>query len=353
MSDIDTTAETTTATVEPDAPPASLAEHREQFPPKRGRNTPLPTADPQVAATPAKQPHRAKSHKAGPEDLDEIARLTKELRETEKAIVIERKPGESDRVFELRRRGEIAKRASTPLAAPAPAVRPTPPAAPVAAVPIADLPPFTEPEPQLAQFADQTDPYAAHMRATAAWDRRKERFEDGQRAQVQAQRVQLETFDREILGGMAAHAARVQAYEHANPDVSALFQAEMAKPEADQIQLTLAMRGAIEFHERGPEMVVALLKQPDLADELFLLTQGRLVGDPRTDSLVALVRRRLLQRVAAVSTGAAPSTRSSLVAPHPPTPVRTAPQTPREKPSSADRGSLREHTALFPPPRRH
>lgn len=357
MSDIDTTADTTTPT-EPEIPATSLAEHREQFPAKRGRNTPLPTADPPAAAaTPApKAAHRAKSHKAGPDDVDEIARLTKELRETEKAIVIDRKPGESDRVFELRRRAEIAKRATSPSAAPpapAPAARPAPVAAQPAAVPVANLPPFTEPEPQFASFADQTDPYAAHTRALAAWDRRKERFEDQQQQHVQQQRVQIETFDREMIGGMAAHAGRVIAYEQANPDVSALFKAESAKPEHEQIQLTLAMRGAIEFHERGPEMVVALLKHPDLADELFLLTEGRAVGDPRTDPTVATVRRRLLQRVAAVTTGAAPSTRTSLVAPHPPTPVRTAPQTPREKSTPSAGGSLREHMESFPLPRRH
>ncbi len=350
----------TPETILPESP-VTLAEHREQFPGKRSRNTPLPT---EAATPPAATPkHRAKSQKAGPEDLDEINRLTKELRDTERAIAIDRKPGESERVFELRRRTEIAKRASQPPAASTPlpsapsAGTPTArPAAqtPVAAVPRELIPAFPEPEPLLAQFAEAADPYAALLRATVAWDRRKETYEAQQTQAIAQQRTQAEAFDREMIAGMTEHATRVIAYEKNNPDVSALFKAELAKPEAEQIQLTLAMRGAIEFGgAQSPEMVVTLLTHPELADELFLLTEGRPVGDPRTDPLVATVRRRLLQRTAAVSTGAAPPQTRSLVAPHPPTPVRTAPQTPREKPAGSERGSLRDHMSAFPPPRKH
>lgn len=333
----------------PEEAPVTLAEHREQFP-TRTRNTSLPTAErPAPPPAPAPPKHRAKSQKAGPEDVEEIARLTKELRDTESAIAIDRKPGESQRVFELRRRTEIAKRAKGP-AAPAASAAPAPVRAPE--VPTSALPEYPEPEPPFSQFADQPDPYAAHVRAVAAWDRRKERWQEQTTQQFQARWAKEQAWNQEIKHGMDAHMTRVQTYEKENPDVGALFNTEKAKPEAEQIQLTLAMRGAIEFHERGPEMVVTLLKNPDLADELFLLTNGRMVGDPRTDPLVATVRRRLLQRVAAVTTGAAPSSRSP-VAPHPPTPVRTAPSTPREKPSAAATGSLREHLQRFPPPRRH
>ncbi len=352
MADVIDTTELTTA-IEPEAP-VTLAEHREQFPAQRSRNTPLPTADPPAEPAPKRKYHSAKN-KAGADDVEEIARLTKELRTTEDAIKIDRKPGESQRVFELRRRAEIAKRASQPAPLPAPPVTPPLAARPAAAVTVPRelIPAFPEPEPAIAAFADQPDPYAAHLRALNAWDRRKEAFEVQQTAAIQQHQARAQTFDREMIAGMTEHATRVIAYEQNNPDVQALFTAEKAKPEAEQIQLTLAMRGAIEFNARGPEMVVALLKHPDLADELFLLTEGRPVGDPRTDPLVATVRRRLLQRVTAVSTGAASPTRSPVVAPHPPTPVRTAPQTPREKPAAGERGSLREHTALFPPPRKH
>ncbi len=349
----------TPETILPESP-VTLAEHREQFPGKRSRNTPLPT---EAATPPAATPkHRAKSHKAGADDVDEINRLTKELRDTESAIAIERKPGESQRVFDLRRRTEIAKRASQPAPPPAPSPAPsagTPTARPAAeapppAVPRELIPAFPEPEPLLAQFAEAADPYAALLRATVAWDRRKEAYEAQQTTAIQQQRTQAEAFDREMVAGMTEHATRVIAYEKNNPDVSALFKAELAKPEAEQIQLTLAMRGAIEFGgAQSPEMVVTLLTHPELADELFLLTEGKPVGDPRTDPLVASVRRRLLHRTAAVSTGAAPPSTRSLVAPHPPTPVRTAPHTPREKPAAGERGSLREHMSAFPPPRKH
>ncbi len=344
-----------------DAPeiPGTLAEHRAEFPGKRSRNDqrPLPSPEREPSASPAPK-HRAKSQQAGVGDVETIARLTKELRAAEDAVTIDRQAGESERTYALRKRIEIAKRATTPAApvtaAPAAAAPPAS-AAPISSAPVPQSAPpqqwqppptvFAEPEPPRASFASEGEYY----RALTAWDRRKERFEESIVQRDAQLRGQQQIFDREMIAGMQTHAQKITTFAKARPDIKAIFDAEAAKPEAEQIQITLAMRGAIEFHEQGPEMVVALIQHPDLADELFLLTNGRPVGDPRTDSLVATVRRRLLQRVAAVSTGAAPSPRRPPVtAPHPPTPVRTATPTPRDAPATETPGSLREHRHQFP-----
>lgn len=318
---------------QPEAP-ASLAEFREAFPSAPKDGPPAPD--------PAEKPRRAKSHRAEPDDVPAIAALTKQLREAEDAIRVERQPGESDRVYQLRKRAEIAKRAATPAPAPAPVPREEPRRAAPPQQPSA----FAEKEPTIDQFAGDADPYESLFRAKARYDRRKDAFDEAQSSQRTQYQAQVETFNRDIDAGVRAHAQRVQAFA-AQPDIKALFDAEFAKPANEQIPLTLAMRGAIEFHDRGPEMIVALLKDPTLADELFLLTQTALVGDPRTDLTVASVRRRLLQRLSGVGSGS-PTVPQRKLAPRPPNPERTVPQTPRDSSPTDAPGSLAEHRRMFP-----
>lgn len=323
--------------VEPEAP-ASLAEFREQFPaaPKEGQPAPEPTAE--------RGPRRAQSHKAEPKDVPVIAALTKQLREAEDAIKIERKDGESDRVFQLRKRAEIAALASRP----APVAQPAARREPERAAPVAQPSAFTEKEPVIEDFKDKPDPWLALSRATASYDRRKEAYDATQGAQKAHYEAQAQQFNKDIDQGIRAHAERAVTFANSRSDVKALFDAEAAKSPQDQIQLTLAVRGAIEFHEKGPEMIVALLQNPELADELFLLTTGRAVGDPRTDSLVATVRRRLLQRISGATSGSPAPQRPFKPAPRPPNPERTVPQTPRDLSPSDAPGSLAEHRRQFP-----
>lgn len=321
--------------------PATLADFREQYPSATKDGEPPPDVP-----TPERKPrHRAPSHVAKSKDVADIAALTKQLREAEDAITVERKDGESDRVFQLRKRAEIARLAAKP--APfAPVIERQEPIrqAPIVAQPSA----FTEKEPTIDQFKDSPDPWLALSRAVSAYDRRKEAFDSAQETHKATFKAQEDTFNREINDGIRAHAQRAKSFADSRPDVQALFAAEAAKPPQDQIQLTLAVRGAIEFHERGPEMVVALLQNPELADELFLLTTGRAVGDPRTDSLVATVRRRLLQRISGVGSGSPAPLRPVKLAPRPPNPERTVPQTPRDTSPSDAPGSLAEHRRQFP-----
>lgn len=334
--------DTTVATAMEQPPaPTSLAEFRAD--PVNATESAVREAPP-AAPVERRATHRAKSQRAVPEDVKEIDALTKRLREAEDAIPIERNSGESDRAYQLRKRAEIAVMATKAHSTPAAPVVARPAAAPA---PVVARPPaigeFTEKEPQLADFATDPDPYAAWQRSLARFDRRKDDFEATQKTSQAATKAQQEVFDREINECVQQHVNRIGSFMTARPDMKALFDAEAAKPEHEQIQLPIALRGAIEFHEKGPEFLAYLLQNPDFADEIFLLTDGRAVGDPRTDPLVASVRRRLLQRVPDVKTGAPATPRQTIVAPRPPTPVRTAPQTPREKAPTEPAGSLAEH----------
>ncbi len=342
--EVTTVDETTTQPEQPEAP-TSLAEFREEFPsaPKPGEPAPEPAAE--------RPPRRAKSHQAEAKDVPEIAALTKQLREAEDAIKVERKDGESDRVYQLRKRAEIAKRAAAPAPVAAQPSAVEPPARVAAPVVQQQTAPgaFTEKEPTIDQFASEADPYSAWQRALGRFDRRKEAFEASQETAKASYQAQEQRFHQEINQSIEAHQTRMATYLGSAPeDVKALYAAEAAKPPHEQIQLPLALRGAIEFHERGAEMITALLKDQNLADELFLLTSGRPVGDPRTDSLVATVRRRLLQRISGAASGSPIPPRPFKPAPRPPNPERTVPQTPREPSPSEVAGSLAEHRRQFP-----
>lgn len=328
-----------TVEVQPLPEAASLSEHRAEFPGPVGRGQPPPSEE--------KPRHRAKSQTAGPDDVKQIAELTKRARAAEEAIPIERKAGESERVYQLRRRAEIAesRRDAAPVVEkqPEPAVVAVPPVRQAAAV--SD---FTEKEPTIEQFHDQPDPYSAHMRALVAYDARKAAFESQQtttRTSAEDARNQWvkETQD--------ANTTRILAHFSAHPDDKAAYDAHTKLPVADQITLTPVMRVALETHGQGPQFMLELIRHPEFADEQALLTNGQYAFDSegRLNPAVAILQRRLLARVQAVKTGAAvPQPRKVVVAPRPPTPVRTVPQTPSEKPPSGESSSLRDHRTAYP-----
>lgn len=100
-----------------------------------------------------------------------------------------------------------------------------------------------DPEPKLEQFADQADPYAAWMRATAKWDARNEFRAQQQAAQeaeqkAQAERSQFERQqkERERLGTF--HSRMHAAFER-NPDLRALVESgrvpDMTRPMLDVV----------------------------------------------------------------------------------------------------------------------
>lgn len=340
-------------------PQISLAEHKATFWPKDADAESMETAPPviepvlQPAPTPPKKTkHHTRSQIAAPSDIEAINSYTGKLREAEKAIHIEQKPGESQRVYELRRRVEIAEMARN-RATPPPTVAAPPVPAPTVVSPAAPTSTFTEPEPTQAQFVDRADPYGAFQRALAAWDRRKETFDAEQAsAKTRAESAQKAAQDQHqqwVAARNAEHGHRLDTFMAAHPDAKRLFDAEAAKPEAEQMPLTPVLYAAMHLHEHGPAFMMTLLNDRNFADELFLLTDGKPLGNPVTNPLVATVQRRLLARGQTVSTGSAASPPRLITAPRPPNPVRTVPQSQTETnvDGSAEM-SLRDHRKLFP-----
>jgi hypothetical protein len=325
----------------PDAPPpsppptpspegsGSLADHRAQFR-GQGFNTPrLEIAEP-------KRPHKAQSRTAKPEDVEEINALTARLRAAEKdaGLSIERKEGESERVFNLRRQAEITeairdnKKAAAAPAPPtatttAPLTRPTPPTA------------FADPEPTINEYLDQPDPYSAWQRAVSAYDRRKERWEESQATH--------KTTDAEwIKNAQAARdtvyknfGTRVESFKTTTPDYDAVITA------GDRMTPIL-LETALVGHPDGPRFLYELAKNGTLFDEFFLLTDQK----PVTVDTVASVQRLLSSRMPVAVTGST----AAVVrppAPRPPNPVRTVPQARGEAKPPGEGASLSEFRSYW------
>lgn len=232
-----------------------------------------------------KPKHRAKSQRATPADVPRIQELTRRLRETE---------AERDRLKALS-------------SAPAPVKREPPKD-------------FTDPEPQYEDFADQPDQYQAHMRALAAWDRRKEaaeqsktQYETSTKAEIEARNAARDVWFKEQE---SKHLDRMKAYHEAHPEAQQILDA------AGEVWLTPAMYAAVMTAENSPELLIRVAQDVDLRDDLIDLTEGK----PLSRDLVERVQRRLNRGVKAVTTGsAAPQPKPVPAVPRPPNPVRTGP----------------------------
>jgi hypothetical protein len=322
----------------------SLASHEAQF----GSGPRPQETDPDAAAT--RERHRAKSQRATPGDYDQIARWTRELREAEDGLEIPREQGESDRVYQLRRRAEIARMAKKPAAsAPAPTVAP-PPTAQASVAPAAHAA-FTETEPTLEQFADQPDPYSAWQRALARYDRRKDDAERAQREvterQQRAEQEHSQAEQARVTELRSKWQERIhsEAFMKAHPD----YQQKLdERTQIDGMVPPLIGRALLE-DDNGPEILYALLSEPSQWDDLVLSTYGK----PVDATSVALLRRRFsaVRRPQAVTTGSAVATIPQAQVPRPPNPVRTGPmKTGDELPGDDD--SLAAHERAFGAKRR-
>lgn len=323
----------------------SIAEHEAAFARDRQPTPPAQTEEPADAESASEADrarddkgrfakHHAKSQVATGEDVEEIGKLTKELREKEKQLLA-LKPdaaGPSPRLINLRRqiRGLEAELAElTPKPAAREAVnQPSAPATPKFTPPVA----FTKPAPTDEQFADAADPYAAKIVATMRWEMEKAAHEEAQ----QRARQEWESREADVA---RAHRARMDAFVAATPDFHTVASPVMA------MDLPPVLLRALVTDDNGPQYVYTLAKRPDLLDELLLLTDGRSVSD----TSVAVVQRRLKQHAqAAQSTGSAAVAKPVPTPPKPPNPVRTGPiRTEDEMPG--DGLSIAEHERRFGP----
>ncbi|HJP60594.1 MAG TPA: hypothetical protein VJ865_11355 [Gemmatimonadaceae bacterium] len=315
-----------------------------------------PPAEPKAAAEPAKEPakdakqpekreeaqpvderdekgrfrqrHRARSQQASPEDVPRIAALTKQLRETQAQ-------------FEAFKREREEAQAAAKKVAPPPE-RPK--------LPDASAVKFEDKEPDINDFADQPDPYASWLRAVSAYDRKKEAFERYQERlkqhTEQSTKQHDENFKKWTEERQAEHDARLSAYLKTAPDAVAMMDKIKDMP------VTPIIVAAIELSEQGPQFMHALAKNPELVDELYMLTDGKQVGDPLNNPLVAIVQRRLSARMQAAQVGsAAQPVKTYTPAPRPLNPLRTAPQTPSDQLPDDD-DSLEAHERAFVAKRR-
>lgn len=252
---------------------------------------------------------------ARPEEREEIATLTKRLREAEEASGIKRNPKESNRVYDLRMRAELAERlrdAAKPVEKPV--ERPI--EARRAPEPIGD---FTDPEPTLEQFKDEADPASAWLKAWNRWDRKAADHEAQKTAQTQQQTEHTEAIRKWFNERAQEHATRLSEFVAANPAAKAKLEAIGDKP------LSPVLFAAIQIHPESQKLMMALADNPDLHDELFLLTDGKPINDPTRNPLVGIVQRRLLAKAQTVHAPERSPKPAWTPPTAPPTPVRTQP----------------------------
>ncbi len=287
----------------------SLTAHAEQFNP------------PKLTVKDDERPrHRAKSQQATAADVPRINELTKKLREAEAEIA--RYKATPARVEPV-----------TPSVKPAPVIAQTvPPAAATATG-------FPDPEPTLAQFADKDDPYAAWQRAVGAWDRKKERFEEQQASEAATASRASEEEDKAIN---AAYATRRDAFVATHPD----FHEKLEAAIKEDNQIPGVLMHALLRDDNGPAILYHLLTHPVELDDMRI----RALALPPTLDSVALLQRRLRPYASqAVTTGAAPSVPQNVLAPRPPTPVRTGPMKAGDEPPRE--GSVIDHIKRYDPKR--
>jgi|GEM_PF-3452530 len=340
----------------------SLADHEAQFGPSAQRNTqPTPTngaaADTPVDdADTERDPggrfrKRAQSHQATSKDVDQIAELTKRLRQAEAdaGLKIEKQAGESDRAFSLRRQAEMAeavrdarKATSTPVPTPAPQTRQQ--SAPIATQADGKPAPFAEPLPKPEDFATADDPATEYYRAIAGHEFRRQ-IHDAQQA-ILAQRQQQS--QQEAIAKSheikAALDAKMAEFEKTTPD----FQAALDKVNVPELNMPNVMIQAIVSDvDTAPKLMYYLATHPDDLEDAIAFAIP--FADDLSAPSVALVRRRLNRYVRdiGVQKGAPPPAQQPiLVAPRPPTPLGTGPLKTGDGPPS-DESSLLEHEKYF------
>jgi hypothetical protein len=253
--------------------------------------------------------HRAKSKEASAEDVPRIQKLTKQWRETE-ALVKTRDQELADLRAEV-----AALKASRQTVTPAA---------------------FDEQEPTLDQFMDKDDPYLAHARALAAYDRRKEAAEQ---AQTQHTESTAKETDARVTAIKQGYTTRATEFAKTHPDFNEVINSTGDQPGMDTAPV---LSVAILTDDRGPEFVYHLAKSPALYAEMLLVADGKAV----TDQSVALMRRVLAARVPAVSARSAAPATIGVSPPKPPNLARTGGSRLSDEPPT-DSESLDDHLSRF------
>ncbi len=297
-----------------------------------------------------KQPHRAQSHRAGAKDVEEIQAQTARLRQAEQDAGIaapDKKPGESDRAYNLRRQADIAealrdaKKAGSTTSRNGSGTRQDAPGATNGAGNGYKAAPFTKPAPNPEEFANHENPLAAYARAISAHEREEwlhnlsqfelqKQAEEGQRQAQETHAQQLEQ-----------HKARMQATAAARPDFMAKLTA------VDDIKIPDVLAHTIFTDDKSGELMYALAAQPNKLLEVSLIAAP--LG--RDDQSVGLLRRWMhsqIQGAGATPSGPPAFAQTVAVAPRPPRPLGTGPMKTRDEPPS-DITSIADHARYYGP----
>ena len=247
--------------------------------------------------------YRAKKDRARPSDVGRINTLTKRLRETE------------NQLKQLREQQQAANSPALP-----------------------NLPQDIGPRPVIDDFADQEDPYTAHVLALAAYERKRERFEEKQNAYNEFMQQQQQAYAAELQNINVRHQQRLAMAAQADPTVPARLASvkDFIPPALDR---------AIMLDNDSASVALFLADHPAVLDEFTLLTASQ-----QPDSvLVGKIQRMLRQRMNTAVSGSVTPSKMFVPAPRPPNPLRTAPMnTGNDQIPSDDNMSLDAHEKAFP-----
>lgn len=212
---------------------------------------------------------------------------------------------------------------------------------PVYEVPKVPTGEFVDEQPKLEQFADSEDPYGDWILARSEWSARKREHENVR----QHQQSHINSMSRQQAeywqGVESAHNQKLQARMASNP---ALLQAMADAGRLVQYG-SLLDRAIVALDNRSVDVAEYLATNPAVLDEFVLLTDGK----PVNEQTVATVRRLLLQRMPAETTGAVAPSPVLPITPRPPTPVRTGATRTGTEPPADGASSISEHARHYAP----
>lgn len=314
---------------------ATLADHEAEFAPGAAERAAREDAAPRDEGGRFKrgERHRAASQVAAPDDVETINRLTARIKAADAAAGadIKQQAGESNRVFELRRRAELAERRANGNGAVQPASPSTlasPPAASVAepaaqspaaaARPAAVSSPTDDPEPKEDDFTD----FTKYIDARARWSARQEHRE-------------LQARDRQV----AFNGRRLEAARKAYPDFDAVAFTEKTPINPDGL-----IRAWIDEDDDGMHVWYHLHKNPAEARRLNALAPFQQAKE------LALLGQRLTKAAVppaeVVGSVAAPVAQTVT---RPPNPTRTGPMRAADKPPGDESTSISDHEKYYAP----
>ncbi len=240
------------------------------------------------------QRHRAKSQQAGAADVPRIAELTRKWRTAE----------ETNK--QLQARLETLERANAPKPAPL-----------VPTFPQTTTETFTVKEPQLEDFADRPDPYAAMVRAQARYDIQKEAFDEKQKGSAQETQAARQAALGQVEKARRDFGEKQRVFMAQHPDYGEKIQVLGQNGHLNAPPVILAV---ITHADNGPELLYHLAQaSPVEIDQMYTLFDGK----PVDEAFVARAQRWLSSRVQAVNTTGPAAAVPQHLAPRPPTPVRT------------------------------